>query len=125
MSVSIYYQNVRGLRTKTEEVLKNILINNYDLIVFTETWLNCNIMSSELLDKRYTVYRKDRLCYRTSKKDGGGVLVAVSKHIPSSRHLNLESNAEDLWVSIDVKINNTVKKIFICAVYLPLLVSLE
>ncbi|CAG4935597.1 unnamed protein product, partial [Parnassius apollo] len=56
---------------------------------------------------------------RSSKKDGGGVMVAVSKNISSSRKSNWESNAEDLWVSIDVKTNDTLQKISICAVYLP------
>lgn len=125
MSVSIYYQNVRGMRTKTEDVLNNILINNYSVIVFTETWLNCNIMESEFVDDRYVVYRRDRSCSSSSKRDGGGVMIAVSKQISSSRHLGWESNVEDLWVSINVKSNNTVMKISICAVYLPPPVSFE
>ncbi|CAH2083313.1 unnamed protein product [Euphydryas editha] len=71
MAVNIYYQNVRGLRTKTEDVLTNVLINSYNVIVFTETWLNSNVTNSEFIDKRYTVYRRDRLCSETTKKDGG------------------------------------------------------
>ncbi|CAH2109043.1 unnamed protein product [Euphydryas editha] len=125
MAINIYYQNVRGLRTKTEDVLKNILINNYNVIVFTETWLNSNVTNLEFIDKRYTVYRRDRLCSETTKKDGGGVLVAVSKHISSSRHSNWESDAEDIWVSIDIKTNNIVTKILICVVYLPPPMNLE
>lgn len=52
MAVNIYYQNVRGLRTKTDDVFKNILINNYNVIVFTETWLNSNVTNSEFIDMR-------------------------------------------------------------------------
>lgn len=58
--LSIYYQNTRGLRTKTEELYNNILLSSYDIIVFTETWLNSNICNSELIDSRYILYRRDR-----------------------------------------------------------------
>ncbi|CAH2084841.1 unnamed protein product [Euphydryas editha] len=71
MAVNIYYQNVRGLRTKTEDILTNVLINSYNVIVFTETWLNSNVTNSEFIDKRYTVYRRDQLCSETTKKDEG------------------------------------------------------
>lgn len=125
MAVSIYYQNVRGLRTKTNDVYKNILINNYNIIVFTETWLNCNISNSEFIDERYTVYRRDRMCSESSKKDGGGVLIAVSNCIPSSRLIRLESKAEDLWVAVNLKVSNTVTKVLICVVYMPPPVTLE
>lgn len=33
----IYYQNVRGLRTKVNEVYLEILQNNFDIIILTET----------------------------------------------------------------------------------------
>lgn len=53
---------------------------NYDIIILCETWLNSSILSSELFDDRFVVYRRDR---ETSnfriKKEGGGVLIAVSK----------------------------------------------
>ncbi|TLM45506.1 hypothetical protein FEC35_19060, partial [Acinetobacter baumannii] len=77
------------------------------------------------MDKRYVVYRKDRSCSTSSKAEGGGVMIAISKHIPSYRHLGWESTAEDLWVSIDIKTNNLIKKVSICAVYLPPPVSFE
>ncbi|CAG5049166.1 unnamed protein product [Parnassius apollo] len=44
--------------------------------------------------------------------DGGGVLIAVLRNIPSARVERWESNCEDLWVSVQTKIA-------ICAVYLP------
>lgn len=124
-AVSIYYQNVRGMRTKTENILKNILLNEYDVIALTETWLNASIENREFIDNRYTVYRRDRQCYSESKKDGGGVLLAVSKKISSYRFLNYESEVEDLWVTIELKINGTIRIISICVVYLPPPVSLD
>lgn len=120
--IQLYYQNVRGLRSKTVEFFNNILCNNFDVIVLSETWLNGSVFDSELFDKRYVVYRRDR---ETSgfhpKKDAGGVLIAVSKLIPSRRLQALESNCEDLWVRLDYHddVTGKTEQLLICAVYLP------
>ncbi|CAG4985372.1 unnamed protein product [Colias eurytheme] len=53
-------------------------------------------------------------------KSGGGVLVAVSKRFHSRRIPEMESDCEDIWVSIDTNSRNgTHQEIFICCVYLP------
>lgn len=58
--ISIYYQNVRGLRTKSHEFLSNILDCDYDVVCVTESWLNDGFYSSEYFDSRYDVFRCDR-----------------------------------------------------------------
>lgn len=120
-TLDIYYQNVRGLRTKTEDFFSNIVCSSFDVIILTETWLNSSIFDSELFDNRYLVYRRDR---ETSgfhpKKDGGGVLVAVSTNFASRRLPLYESKCEDLWISIDVKSKDgRLETLLICAAYLP------
>lgn len=119
-SLNIYYQNVRGLRTKTHETYCSTLLCNLDLIFFCETWLNDSIQSCELFNNKYKVYRRDRKSskFRT-KSDGGGVLVAVDKKIVTRRMIEWESEYEDLWLIVDVPINNTIRQIAFCAVYLP------
>lgn len=118
-NLEIFYQNSRGLKTKTEIFYSNVLKNNYDVIVLTETWLNSNIFTSELFDSRYTVHRKDRVISGSSKSDGGGVVIAVSNKIQSSRISNWETGLEDMWVSIDIIVNNIPKKLALCSIYLP------
>lgn len=115
---------MRGLRTKTNDVHKNILISNYKIIVFTETWLNSSIFDNELFDSRYVIYRKDRVC-SSSKKDGGGVLIAISREISSSRIINWETDDENVWVVLEFSNNNVSKRIALCVVYLPPPVKLE
>lgn len=95
------------------------------MIVFTETWLNSGVATSEIFDARYKVYRKDRVCSEVTKKDGGGVLIAVLQCIPSARIERWESNSEDLWVSIKIKMGGVTNDVFICAVYLPPTVNLH
>lgn len=82
----------------------------------TETWLNNTICDAELFDSRYTVYRRDRQSSGFyAKKDGGGVLIAVSNKFYSSR-CNSESQCEDLYVKVEISHRNYL---FFCAVYLP------
>lgn len=118
---SVYYQNIRGMRSKTHTVYKNILQHNYDIIILTETWLNSNINSCEIVDHRYHIYRRDRdvSSALASKLDGGGVLIAVKKTINSIRMKNWESNCEDLWVIVSLANGKSPKRVGIGAVYIP------
>lgn len=119
-SINVYYQNVRGLRTKTHTFYRKLCCSNYDLIILTETWLNKSVLNSELFDDRYVIYRRDRDTSNQSvKRDGGGVLVAVSKTMSSHRENKWESDAEDLWVTINVQNSNLINPYTFCAVYLP------
>lgn len=73
---TLYYQNVRGLRTKTNTLQKALSSCDYDVIAFTETWLRDDILDSELsLD--YSFYRKDRNQNTSDLQRGGGVLIAI------------------------------------------------
>lgn len=93
--------------------------------MFTETWLNPGISSTEIFDKRYEVYRRDRDCTRSSKMDGGGVSIAVSRNLPSARMERWETNCEDLWVSVQIKMGTLTTDIAVCAIYLPPPAKLE
>lgn len=77
--MSIYYQNTRGLRSKTKQFYINTLNTDYAVICLTETWLNDSVSSNELFDDRFFVHRQDRNLKKSNKTDGGGVLIALSK----------------------------------------------
>lgn len=120
-NLKFYYQNVRGLRTKTVDIYNNVVCNNFDVIVLTETWLNGSVLDRELFDNRYEVYRRDRESSGFhSSRDGGGVLIAVSRRYKSSRLFGYESDCEDLWVRMEVADKNKKKEqLYICSVYIP------
>lgn len=97
MALNVYYQNVRGLRTKLNEFLLNSMGNYHDLLFISESWLNDNINDSELVDiNHYSVFRRDRCASDCAKKDGGGVFVAVRNNLNPVRLLNFQSGAEDV-----------------------------
>ncbi|XP_058827779.1 uncharacterized protein LOC131687700 [Topomyia yanbarensis] len=112
--LSIYYQNVRGLRTKIDELFIAVSDAEYDVIVLTETWLNDQINSLQLFGSKYTAYRNDRDPDSTGKKRGGGVLIAVSNRL-SSKQKNARTDLEQLWVDIRGRDTN----ICVGVVYIP------
>ena len=65
------------MKNKIAEV--EVIIDNYkpDIILGNKSWLNPNILSSEVFPANYTVYRKDR----NSKCPGGGVFQAVNNDL--------------------------------------------
>ena len=79
MKLKFYYQNVRGIRSKTNDLLQAVSSSNYDIIMMTESWLRDGIFNREFIDERYEVFRRDRDQNTSTKSDGGGVCVAVKK----------------------------------------------
>ena len=61
-NIIIYYENVRGLRTKLDLVKNNIkiLTPKPDIIILTETWFCQDINDNEIGILGYNIVRKDR-----------------------------------------------------------------
>lgn len=77
----IYYENVRGLRTKLNDLKKSLpqLLEPYDIFILTETWLSSHISDSELGFQNFNVYRCDRSPLTSQFSRAGGVLIALRK----------------------------------------------
>lgn len=97
-ALNIYYQNTRGLRTKTHIFKRNLLLGSYDIVSVTESWLLEGIFDNELIDNRYFVWRRDRDYALTKQTLGGGVLLAVRRELDAVERPEWRSSAEDLWV---------------------------
>lgn len=95
------YQNVRGLRTKTNTFYQTSSQSVYDFMALTETWLHEGIHSAEIFPSSYNVYRQDRSRIKTGKGLGGGCLLAVSVNYSCERvFLNEieETECDYVWV---------------------------
>jgi hypothetical protein len=115
----IYYQNVRGLRSKTLTFYRNLSLATYDIIVLTESWLVDGIRDSELFDDRYVVWRRDRDLSVTGQSRGGGVIIATRKELAVTPQPSFHSSAEDLWLTISLKdSSNRSIKVHLCVLYL-------
>ncbi|GBM57525.1 hypothetical protein AVEN_97641-1 [Araneus ventricosus] len=114
--LSLFYQNVRGLRTKTSDFYSSVASDDQDVLLITETWLCDEIDSLELFDDRYLVFRRDRGSSSDSCRRGGGVLIAVKKCF-NPCILDLPgSDLEAVWLSIKL---NYRQKMLVCVVYFP------
>lgn len=118
-NLSIYYQNARGLRSKTTLFYRNVCATNYDIIVITETWLLDSVLDAELFDSRYVVFRRDRNYTITRQSRGGGVLIAVRRDLVVIPNPDYHSTAEDLWISLSCS-NKTRSpgNLHLCVLYL-------
>lgn len=121
-NLKIYYQNVRGLRSKTMQFYRNLSLSSYDILILTETWLMPGVSDSELFDDRYIVWRRDRDYAVTGQSRGGGVLIAVRKDLNATPQPCYCSTAEDLWLTLSIKqrnIRSSIKvSLNICVLYL-------
>lgn len=124
LSFNIYYQNVQGLRTKSHDFFSQVLLNDYDIICVSESWLTPNFYDKEFFDNRYVLYRCDRT-EESGAERGGGVMVAVrSEYQPLRRDWPCPSpaDAECIWVSLPTHIDSNCKQqryLHIACVYIP------
>lgn len=93
------------------------MATNYNIIAITETNFNQYVFNGELFSNNYTVFRRDRESSGSSKKEGGGSLIAINNDFCTNcyRRSEWETNAEDVWVT--VVINSF--KLNICCIYIP------
>lgn len=120
MALSVYYQNVRGLKSKLSTLHIGTLLGDYDILCFTETWLNNNVLDGEVFPENYNVYRRDRASSACRKLEGGGTLIAVKNSINSHIQEDWSSDAEDLWVTVIAdEGNKNSMKFHLCCVYIP------
>lgn len=95
---------MRGLRTKIDTLFLAVADSEYDVIVLTETWLDNQILSTQLFGDSYAVFRTDRNPLNSRKLRGGGVLIAVSSRLCCSAEPSQVSDTlEQIWVRIKLQ----------------------
>ncbi|XP_062557893.1 uncharacterized protein LOC134222747 [Armigeres subalbatus] len=115
-SLRIYYQNVRGLRTKIDDFFLSTIDSNYDAIVLTETWLDDRIYSAQLFNHQYEIFRNDRNRLNSSKLRGGGVLIAVNRRLSCCLDpAPVNPSLGQIWV----KIKTQQRSVSVGVLYLP------
>lgn len=121
--MDIFYQNVNRIRSKLQNVYLNVLSNNYDIVCITETNLIDSISDSEIFDLRYNVFRRDRCSSANTKKDGGGVALAIKKDYIATRLRSWETDLEDIWISIPNPDGKGKINILLC--YIPPYITID
>ena len=104
------------MRGKCTQLFKEINSCNFNIIIFTETWLNDSFTNQEIFGNDWLVYRNDRDYQNLNVNRGGGVLIAIHKSIPSE---GLEIIHSNLFEIVFVKIKSKFKNICLGSVYIP------
>ena len=102
--------NIQSLVPKID--LLSVEAQPYDVLVFTETWLNQSITDAKLRIPNF------KLPFRCDRKDriGGGVAIYVRESILATTRSDLQiNNLEALWVEIHID----HRKILIGGIYRP------
>lgn len=111
---------MRGLRTKLSITRSSLPLYDFDIFAFSESNLTSSHLSSEIGFTNFEVFRCDRDLQNTSKKSGGGVLLAVHNRLSAtciSRSSQL--HFEQLFVRILTTDRSTSNKFILCVVYIP------
>ena len=121
----IYYQNVRSIRSRVNEVFFCLNVSDYDVICLTESWLDSSISNCEFMPSSYCVFRADRNFTCSNRQRGGGVVLAVSDKFPVS---SVDLSVFDAFHLIDIvacKLCCGRSSLFIFVIYIPPDVSIQ
>ena len=107
--LTLCHSNVRGLTVSRLRALKTSLVNTYDIITLSETFLSAtNIIDLQI--PGYSFIRRDRPAF------GGGLLIYIRNNISFKRIKLFELvTLENIW--IEVSTNDG--KLLICNIYRP------
>lgn len=99
--ISVYYQNLRSINNKLSDISSSTSIDEYDVLLFTETWLKPEINNNELKLFNYNIYRCDRSKNTSFNERAGGVMIAT-KDFPSHELKLIHNNVEQIFVLITI-----------------------
>jgi hypothetical protein len=104
--------NCQSARAKKDQLLNIIQSTKPDLILGSESWLNKNILSSEVFPSGYSPYRHDR-----TNGEHGGVFILAKDDLVCSNCPELEvegATTEMTWIQIQV---TGARKLYVGAFY--------
>lgn len=108
-SLNIFYQNVRGIKTKLTTWRNILSLLEHNIVGATEIFHDGSVGDMEVLSKDWTILRRDR------STQCGGVLLAAHPPILLHHHPEFESDTGvDLWASFMWR----GRSIYICVVYI-------
>ncbi|GAV02060.1 hypothetical protein RvY_12673 [Ramazzottius varieornatus] len=98
--LTFLYENVNGIRSKSEETKRWMEERNAVIVALVETWADESTADCLIADlDQYNLFRKDR--QRCLKEKGGRVAIAVKNGLQALRMTSLEVDGlEVLWIKL-------------------------
>lgn len=99
-TLSIFHGNIRSLRNKLTYIVD--IIEDFDIVFFTETHLDGNILDSDLILSGYEVPIR-----RNRNANGGGIIMYHRRYINIIRRVDLEHELiESMWFELKTKLRS-------------------
>lgn len=115
-SMELFYQNVRGLRTKTSKFRSFLESSSIDFYAVTETGCNDSIHDAELIPSSF----KLMLCDRTDGRKQGGVLFVAAPRYELREVNNIVNLNDYKFEMVCVTVHLQYNFLFACCVvYIP------
>ena len=86
--------NARGIVPKKLDLRAFLCAHHVDILSVTESFLNPDVLDSELCPPGFVIFRRDR------HRHGGGVMVLVRDDLVAHRRSDLETSCELLWIEL-------------------------
>ncbi|XP_072014731.1 uncharacterized protein [Amphiura filiformis] len=99
--------NFLSLRGKTAELAVCLDNHQPDLVIGTESWLDDSISNAEIVPPNYNVVRKDRQG-DVGPEGHGGVFIAYKADLIAAHRLDLDADAEIVWIQLELVGSKTV-----------------
>ena len=93
-TLKVLYYNVRSIVYKIDELSSNCSLHCPDIVCITETWLNENVLDSEICIPNYQLVRLDR------NRQGGGIALYIANYLSYSLICSGPDTLEFLAISI-------------------------
>lgn len=107
-----------GIKSKFKTIRAALELSSYDVVVITETWFDDSVVTTELFNSNWSVFRCDRNSKTSVKTGGGGVLIAVKNNWRTVQLYPAIECIEQVWVQIELT-HSVSKYLTVGAVYLP------
>ena len=118
--LSLVHYNVQSIKLKIDQLYSEL--NGFDILAFTETWLNDSITNDELnMSSFQKPERKDR-----SDETHGGVIVYVKDTISYVRRFDLElKSLECIWIQLKLSNKSVLLGVFIDSLVFTLSITVK
>ena len=89
--------NARSIVNKKLDLAAMLEESQLHVLAITETFLDTDILDSELNLNSHSIFRRDR------SRKGGGVMLLVHNSISATRRDDLETDCEALWTELRIQ----------------------
>ena len=112
--IQVVHANVRSILHKLPELENSF--RNFDILIFTETWLTKSILSSALHINGFNLVRQDRV--NVSKKSGAGIVCYINSEMDYTVSNSSVVSSDYEILGIEVKPKN-VRTLHVFGIYRP------